>query len=49
MIDLLLKKHVLLLSVFVETMSHLFLILRWIESSEEQHVFEIEIFCNIIK
>ncbi len=25
-----------------------FRILWWIESSEEQHLFEIEIFCNII-
>ncbi len=36
---------VVLIDIFVETVIHYsFRILWWIESSEEQHLFEIEIF-----
>ncbi len=38
-------KTVVLLNIFVETVIHF---RWWIESSKEQHSFEIEIFCNII-
>ncbi len=42
-------KTVVLHNIFVETWYILFFrIHRWIESSKEQHLFEIAIFCNII-
>ncbi len=42
-------KTVVLHNIFVETVIILFFrIHRWIESSKEQHLFEIETFWNII-
>ncbi len=45
-------KTVVLHNIFVETMiPFIFQVLWWIESSKEQllfHLFEIEIFCNIV-
>ncbi len=50
--NLLLKIHLLLLLLILCIMKQLsrffFRFLWWIESSEEQHLSEIEIFCNII-
>ncbi len=47
--DLLLKIHLLLLLLCWKQRSRFFFrFLWWIESSEEQHLSEIEIFCNII-
>ncbi len=39
----------MLLNIFVETNRNTFIFLDfwWIEGSKEQHLFEIEIFCNI--
>ncbi len=55
--DLLLEKHfwlssmlrtVVLPNIFGETRIYIFFrIHRWIESSKEQHLFEMEIFCNM--
>ncbi len=39
---------VVLLHIFVETVNILFFSIWWIENSKGQHLFEIEIFCNII-
>ncbi len=36
----------LLLIFFVETMIYFFRIVWWSESSKEQHLFDIEMFCN---
>ncbi len=36
--------NTVVLNIFVETE----IIIWWIESSKEQHLFEIEIFCNVI-
>ncbi len=40
-------KTVVLLNIFVETNIYILIILWWIESSKEHHLFEIEIYCNI--
>ncbi len=54
--DLVLNKHFLLLSMlktvalfnmFVKYMFHFFSIIWWTESSNEQHLFRLEIVCNI--
>ncbi len=38
-----------LLHIFVESVMHYFFrILWWLEGSKEQHLFELEIICNII-
>ncbi len=39
-------ENFLLLNIFLETMIHFFKIFGGIESSKEQHLFEMEMFCN---
>ncbi len=42
-------KTVVLLNVFVKTVIQFIRILRWIEMSSEQHLFEIEYFVTMLK
>ncbi len=47
--DSLFKKHLLLLLSMLKTVvKNIFRVLWWIESSKEQYLFKIDIFCNII-
>ncbi len=41
-------KKVAVFNIVVETVMHLFRILWWLESSKEQYLFEIEIFCETV-
>ncbi len=45
---LIMLKKVAVLNIVVETVMHLFRILWWLESSKEQYLFEIEIFCETV-
>ncbi len=48
LIFLLMLKKVAVFNIVVETVMHLFRILWWLESSKEQYLFEIEIFCETV-